>query len=230
VAAVFYHLPSLDALGIDVKADLSILLTVFLLSLLVLGALTAGHSAAVALRLLAPRLLHPHAGAAEAFSVVVLNAMNMAIACSTYYSFCGNAEGGAGAAAAAADGARGAVCGRWLRPLPAGRHPFFQPWVIYGEVPANASTSSLLPDALSPAAPAAPPLSAGLALGQGSPQAISPVFTLWLTLLAMFAANCAADYVAAVTLRAAFTSELRRGAAAAACPHSVVADCAYACI
>lgn len=44
---------------------------------------------------------------------------------------------------------------------------------------------------------------------------VSPIFTLWLTLLLMYAANCLADYSAAATLNAAYTADLRRGAAAA---------------
>ena len=37
LSAVFYHLPSLQSLGIDARADLSLLLTTFLLTLGVLG-------------------------------------------------------------------------------------------------------------------------------------------------------------------------------------------------
>ena len=139
-AAVFYHLPSLDSLGLDVRADLSMLLTVFFLSLLVLGALSAGHFGAIALRVLSPRLLGPTDGALRAFTVVILNSMNLAIACSTYYSLCGNAPAGSPASAAdAADAVRSAVCGKWLHPLSAVRHPAFSSWVIYGEASGGAS-------------------------------------------------------------------------------------------
>ena len=40
---------------------------------------------------------------------------------------------------------------------------------------------------------------------------VSPIFTMWLTLLLMYAANCLADYSAAATLNAAYTADLRRG-------------------
>lgn len=40
---------------------------------------------------------------------------------------------------------------------------------------------------------------------------VSPIFTMWLTLLLMYTANCLADYSAAATLNAAFTADLRRG-------------------
>ncbi|KFM24479.1 hypothetical protein F751_3197 [Auxenochlorella protothecoides] len=60
-SAVFYHLPSLDSLGIDLRADLSILLTTFLLSLAVLGAAAAAHAAALALAWVRPWLAHPSA-------------------------------------------------------------------------------------------------------------------------------------------------------------------------
>lgn len=40
---------------------------------------------------------------------------------------------------------------------------------------------------------------------------VSPIFTMWLTLLLLYAANCLADYSAAATLNAAYTADLRRG-------------------
>jgi hypothetical protein len=40
---------------------------------------------------------------------------------------------------------------------------------------------------------------------------VSPIFTLWLTLLLMYAVNCVVDYLAAVTLKAAYTADMRRG-------------------
>lgn len=40
---------------------------------------------------------------------------------------------------------------------------------------------------------------------------MSPIFTMWLTLLLMYAANCLADYSAAATLNAAYTADLRKG-------------------
>lgn len=45
---------------------------------------------------------------------------------------------------------------------------------------------------------------------------VSPLFTLWLTLLLLYGANCLADYAAAATLNAAYTADLRRGARACA--------------
>lgn len=225
-AAVFYHLPSFNSMGLDVRSDLSMLLTVFLLSLLVLGALSALHETAVAFRLVAPRLVDANSGARHVFTLVILNAMTFAIACSTYYSFCGNAAASANAqsglgGASAADILRASICSKWLHPVSAVRHPAFSAWVIYGEAAGNASSAAALVEAAMP-----PPLEAPAVLNVDIPldgrgavplpaaEAISPVFTTWLTLFAMFIANCVADYAAAATTSAAYSPGQRRGLAA----------------
>ena len=125
-AAVFYHLPSLESMGLDVKADISMALTVFLLSLLVLGGLATLHGIGVVFNMVAPRLLFGNAGAREVFSAVILNAFNFSIATSTFYSFCGNAaDHSAGKGVAANDGVRAIICGCWLHPLSASQYPAF---------------------------------------------------------------------------------------------------------
>ena len=101
----------------------------------------------------------------------------------------------------------------------------FSSWVLYGEPLRNASTA---PAGVTPTAAAASATCAAAdlqaALGAGSagagaaatvggaaaaaaggaaPAAISPVFTLWLTLLMMIAANCLGDYLGSAAVRAA---------------------------
>jgi hypothetical protein len=200
-AAIFYHLPSLESMGIDVKGDLSMALTVFLLSLAVLGSLSMLYSAAVALRLLSPRLFNRSVGARDVFTLVVLNSMTLAIACSTYYSLCGNSGTANMDEASSTDSVRTAVCGKWLRPLHVGRHRAFSRWVIYGEGAGNGTT--LGTDAVLVVSH-----SNGLIPAS---QAISPVFTTWLTLFAIFAANCVAEYGANGVLSHAYASLLRKG-------------------
>lgn len=39
---------------------------------------------------------------------------------------------------------------------------------------------------------------------------VSPIFTMWLTLLLLYLSNCLADYSAAATLNAAYTEDLRQ--------------------
>ncbi|KAL6778167.1 hypothetical protein ACKKBG_A17180 [Auxenochlorella protothecoides x Auxenochlorella symbiontica] len=208
-SAVFYHLPSLDSLGIDLRADLSILLTTFLLSLAVLGAAAAAHAAALALAWVRPWLAHPSAA-----SVVALHAANLALACSTYHNFC---EAGAEAGGEAPPGTgpratllhlfrptgvqrspwRKAVCERWLAPVPVAAFPAFSSWVIYSEEAR---------EGLPPGAP-------GLVLDREG-GTISPIFSLWLTLVAMLGATCLSDYAAASAMHAAASLARRKALAA----------------
>ena len=57
VSAVIIHLPPPAALGIDVRADVGLGLTVFVLSVAVLGVAHAAHAAAVLTGVAAPVLL-----------------------------------------------------------------------------------------------------------------------------------------------------------------------------
>ena len=61
----------------------------------------------------------------QAWSVVVLNSMTLALACSTYYSFCGNAAAGGGAQWGGGSGqsVKALVCSRWLPPVTAQERP-----------------------------------------------------------------------------------------------------------
>jgi hypothetical protein len=208
VAAVAYHLPSLDRLGVDVRADLTVLLAAFAASLAVVGGGAAAAGAGAALRALPPR---PRAAGAAPVTAAVLSAWNLALACSTYYSFCGNADAaGAGPAGGAPDPVRAAVCGRWLRPLPAARHPAYARWVLYGEAPVGAGGAAGPPCAGSATATAA----ACAAAAPGA--AISPVLTMWFTLAAVMAASWAASAAADAAVAGALSAEARRGLRAAA--------------
>lgn len=198
-AAVFYHLPSLESMGLDVKADISMALTVFLLSLLVLGGLATLHGIGVVFNMVAPRLLFGNAGAREVFSAVILNAFNFSIATSTYYSFCGNAaDHSAGKGLPANDGVRAIICGCWLHPLSASQYPAFTRWVIYGES-TNAASSLEFTNA-----------TGSLGSTIRTAQSISPVFTTWLTVFSLFLANCLADYTAGAVLTSAMSKLTRK--------------------
>ncbi|KAK9809330.1 hypothetical protein WJX73_005806 [Symbiochloris irregularis] len=202
--AVFLHLPSLEALGFNIKADVSVLLVVFLVSVVALGSLHALHAVAVMSKALSPSLYNPLAGRHAMTSLVLLNSFNLAIACSTYYGFCGNAAATDKDSAASGGDFKAAICGKWLHPIGMNEHPMFSRWVIYGE--AAAHDSGLEP----PMAYIDIPLDGRGFIAIPAAQTISPVFTLWLTLIIMYLVNSLADYSAAATLQTGYTSDLRK--------------------
>jgi hypothetical protein len=124
--------------GINIKADVGMWLVCFLGSLCLLGSLHALYGLLVSLRLLDPRLYSPTAGPTEVWSIVVMNSVNLAVACSVYYSFCGNAPLGS----LEGHGWKEAVCHKWLHPVSASSHSAFTRWVIYGEATGTNSSAS----------------------------------------------------------------------------------------
>jgi hypothetical protein len=222
-AAVFYHSPSFASLGLDIKADVSMLIAVFLGSLLILSILNGLYGLAVLFRILSPRLLDRNSGTRDAFTTVVLNSVNLAIACSVYYSLCGNApsdgefavvggggSGGINGTINGGDVVRNAVCGRWLHPLSAVQHPFFSSWVIYGEAVGNDTAATTTTTAGGSGRGSTAAVVAALVNDSGTEHAISPVFTTWLTIFAMLLVNSVADYVAGGTISSAYSSEARK--------------------
>ncbi|DBB07470.1 TPA: hypothetical protein ACH3X3_008941 [Trebouxia sp. C0006] len=202
-SAVFVHLPSFQSMGIDVKADISMLLTIFLLSLLILGALHAIHAVAVFFKVMSPALYSPGVGRRNMYTLVILNSLNLAVACSTYYSFCGNAglkqkDGSAGEF-------RAAICNKWLHPVAIRDHPAFASWVLYGE---GAGLGNSQPKGAHILNIDVPFDGLGL-ISIPASETISPVFTMWITLVAMYTIHCWADYQAAVDMRARSASSLR---------------------
>ncbi|KDD75103.1 hypothetical protein H632_c869p0, partial [Helicosporidium sp. ATCC 50920] len=88
MGALFYHVPPLASLGLDVRGDLSMALTVFLLSLVVLALLQALHDAGVAAGALHPYLQDPSSTRRRTWSRVALLAACIGAACSSFHSFC----------------------------------------------------------------------------------------------------------------------------------------------
>lgn len=223
-AAVFYHSPSFASLGLDIKADVSMLIAVFLGSLLILSIINALYGLAVLFRILSPRLLDQNSGPRDVFTTVILNSVNLAIACSLYYSLCGNAPGDGEFAVAGGtsphnnsttgDVVRSSVCGKWLHPLSAVQHPLFSAWVIYGEAVGSDSTNTTASGAggsLSYWASGSAAATAALVDDDsGTEHAISPVFTTWLTIFAMLVVNSVADYLGGATISTAYSSETRK--------------------
>ncbi|KAK9862826.1 hypothetical protein WJX84_007158 [Apatococcus fuscideae] len=206
--AVFLHLPSFESLGIDFKADVSVFLAVFLLSLSSLAALHGLHSLAAMSKLITPRLLLPDAKHRQMVSVILLNSLSLAVACSTYYSYCGNAAGQKGLSSSAND-AKAAICGKWLHPVRSQSHPSFQKWMIYGEGSWSSNRAEVGNSSLSMLNIDIPLDGIGL-VGMPAAEAISPVFTLWITLVVMYLVNSAADFSAACTLQASSPAGQRK--------------------
>jgi len=168
VSSLLYHFPPLEKLGFDIKADLSIALTIFLMSCVLLGSIVATLSFA--------NKLPSRVGSRELLGIVVMNSMTLAMACSTYFSFCGSGVDSA-VVPAPAPGAPDSssvdsadeeqavkryVCGTLLRPLDVGAYSVYRPYVMYDE----------------------------------TTEAISPVFTIWVTLFFLFVCNSASDMAA----------------------------------
>lgn len=119
--------------------------------------------------------------------------------------------------------AKEAVCARWLRPIFTAHYPTFSAWMLYGEgggsgagagtpgavaapgapfASGSNATSGVLSALL---APAAPPLNITLALpfdgvrivSMPDGSIISPVFTMWISLVALFVGELAIAALAA---------------------------------
>jgi len=194
-AAVFYHLPSLESMGFDIKADVSILLNIFMLSCVLLGMIVVCYGVLFSFRTVSTKFLYIPPSSKEMFSIVVLNSLTLALACSTYYSFCGNAaivgEQRDGRLSGE-DAVRRYVCMDVLKPLPARRHSAYGSWMIYGDMSVEEETGL------------------GDALVQREDQnymkngVISPVFTTWLTLFALIICNSLADFASAYCVKSAY--------------------------
>ncbi|WIA33540.1 hypothetical protein OEZ86_006664 [Tetradesmus obliquus] len=188
-SALFCHLPSFQTLGIDMKADVSLALSIAASSLLVLGLLHGLQLLAIHAKLLAPA---PGATRQAVWSCIILNSITLAAACSTYFQLCGN--GSVGSTGPLAGGSAGflqdAVCMRYLAPIPTTEYPKFSRWML-------SSLASLVGS-----------------LPGGAPEehgtVISPVFTMWCTLIALYIINIIADHCAAHEMSADHISELRR--------------------
>ena len=81
--------------------------------------------------------------------------------CSTYYGFCGSDGAGGGAPGSVRSG----ICQRWLAPVRAPRHRDFAFWMLGLEIPLEGLASA----------------------AQADDRTVTPLITLWVTLVFMFA-------------------------------------------
>ena len=161
--------------------------------------------------------------------LIILNSAVIALSCGTYHSFCGNGahrgfdhakphpppcnvslgtilERVAHAAPSQVERIRNLVCSHWLPPVPTERYPQFSAWMLYGEV----SGAVLEPPSIGSSPPPTcgglgggnTPNHASLAQPQGrNGGTLSPVLTIWLTLVVLYLINCAADLAAVACLQ-----------------------------
>uniref|UniRef100_A0A7S1T4N1 Calcineurin-like phosphoesterase domain-containing protein n=1 Tax=Tetraselmis chuii TaxID=63592 RepID=A0A7S1T4N1_9CHLO len=187
LSAWVYHLPGFTDLGIDVKADISLILLVFFASLLTLALFHAAYNVAVSLHLINRRLFNSRSSKSDRVNILLVNSMSFAIACSTYYSFCGNN-------AQPTHSHIENLC-LSLRPVNSSEFPAFSEWVFYGE--SRNATSVEAPSSTVP-----------MISEMSGEKVISPVLMLWLTMMTLFTANCLADHWACCTINASTTSDL----------------------
>jgi hypothetical protein len=208
-SAVFYHMPSFESLGFDIRADVSIMLTVFSMSCALLGTLAGTYGFLTSIRSVSKRLLYVPPSSKEIFGVVIMNSMTLALACSTYYSFCGNSLEHS-KSSYPDDVVRNYICSDLLKPLSPHRHRIFSSWVIYGEhLQDNQTSITTYNNETSIQHIVVEPDEKILLKGY-----ISPVFTTWLTMFFLFICNSSADFVAAYCVRSATSSRIgRRGMA-----------------
>eukprot|EP00210_Caulerpa_lentillifera_P006894 g6591.t1 len=196
-SAVFYHLPKLEDMGMDLKADISVMIFVFTVTVLMISLMHGLHRWAVSCGYISPFLISPAAEASELRAAIMINSMSLAIACSTYFSFCGNAV--AEEMNPSSSWMKKSVCHGWLEPVEADKYPTFKSWVLYGErgsfeanktgIDSEVKSNSVL---------------------LGTDDVISPVLMVWITLLSMYFVNCVADHLAVREIEVKNISQVRR--------------------
>lgn len=177
IAAV-YHLPSFQSMGVDIRMNLSLFLTLFVASVLVL---VLFHVAFLGLWYLgfAARL----AGKRPEILTILQNSAVLSIACCAFYSHCGNqapAQPGIFqrqrsmfedlpkwfAGLQNMHHAKEQMCTEWLGPVgTAADYPVFSKWALYGELVCNDGCVG------------------------GPTDIISPVYSLWATFIGLYVAN-----------------------------------------
>lgn len=177
IAAV-YHLPSFQSMGVDIRMNLSLFLTLFLSSVL---ALVLFHIGFLGLWYLG--FVTRLAGKRPEILTILQNSAVLSIACCAFYSHCGNqAPEQPGifqrqrsvikdlpkwfANLPNMHHAKEQMCTEWLGPVgTAADYPVFSKWALYGERVCNDACVG------------------------GPTDIISPVYSLWATFIGLYIAN-----------------------------------------
>ncbi|KAK4276652.1 hypothetical protein QN277_014778 [Acacia crassicarpa] len=182
VAAV-YHLPSFQSMGVDLRMNLSLFLTIYLSSILFL---LAFHIIFLCLWYIG--LVSRVAGKRPEILTILQNCAVLSVACCVFYSHCGNRailrrrpldrrnsnwfsfwkkeERNTWLAKfIRMNELKDEICSSWFAPVgSASDYPLLSKWVIYGELACNGSC----PD---------------------SSDEISPIYSLWATFIGLYIAN-----------------------------------------
>ncbi|KAH6755702.1 Calcineurin-like metallo-phosphoesterase superfamily protein [Perilla frutescens var. hirtella] len=182
LVAALYHLPSFQSMGVDMRMNLSLFLTIYVTSilfLLVFHCIFIGlwYSGLVA------------QGGQPAVLTILQNCTVISIACCVFYSHCGNLaiikgkaferrhwswwtlwskeEGKSWLAKfVGVNEFKYQVCNSWFAPVgTASDYPLLSKWVIYGELTCSGGSCA------------------------ESPDEISPIYSLWATFMGLYIAN-----------------------------------------
>lgn len=180
-----YHLPNLQTMGIDIKMNLSLFLTLFLSSVL---ALLVFHITFLCLWYMG--IVARVAGKRPEILTILQNSAVLSIACCAFYSHCGNRAslrskwfGRRHSGRLVVDSLnkldnatwysrltqmhelKEQVCSSWFAPVgSASDYPVFSKWVIYGELVCHEACV-------------------------GPSDTISPIYSLWATFIGLYIAN-----------------------------------------
>ncbi|KAJ0980805.1 hypothetical protein J5N97_009060 [Dioscorea zingiberensis] len=183
--AALYHLPSFQSMGVDMRMNLSLFLTIYVSSVLFLIAFHI-----VFLGLWYVGIVARVAGRRPAILTIIQNCTVISIACCVFYSHCGNRailreksfdrrNSGWFSFSLFKKQDRNVwiskflrmhelkdqICSSWFAPVgSASDYPFLSKWVIYGELACSGSCS-------------------------GPSDEISPIYSLWATFIGLYMAN-----------------------------------------
>ncbi|KAI5656186.1 hypothetical protein M9H77_24979 [Catharanthus roseus] len=183
LVAALYHLPSFQSMGVDLRMNLSLFLTIYISSILFL---LVFHIIFLGLWYLG--LVARVAGKRPEILTILQNCAVLSIACCVFYSHCGNRailrerpferrnsfwfslwkkeEVNTWIAKfLRMNELKDEICSSWFAPVgSASDYPLLSKWVIYGELTGSGSHSE-------------------------SPDEISPIYSLWATFIGLYIAN-----------------------------------------
>ncbi|GKV30407.1 hypothetical protein SLEP1_g39219 [Rubroshorea leprosula] len=183
LVAALYHLPSFQSMGVDMRMNLSLFLTIYISSILFLLVFHI-----IFLGLWYVGLVSCVAGKRPEILTILQNCAVLSIACCVFYSHCGNCavlrerppeqknsnwfslfkkeeRNTLLAKFLRMNELKDQVCSSWFAPVgSASDYPLLSKWVIYGELACNGSCSA-------------------------SSDEISPIYSLWATFIGLYIAN-----------------------------------------
>ncbi|KAG6391925.1 hypothetical protein SASPL_149689 [Salvia splendens] len=184
LVAALYHLPSFQSMGVDMRMNLSLFLTIYISSILFL---LVFHIVFIGLWYIG--LVARVAGRRPAILTILQNCAVISVACCVFYSHCGNRANMREkiferrysgwftlwnkeernswlAKFVRVNEFKDQVCKSWFAPVgSANDYPFLSKWVIYGELTCTGGSCA------------------------ESPAEISPIYSLWATFIGLYMAN-----------------------------------------